>query len=322
MKPVVETNHRRRRYAVRHVTTYSYAEEVTSSYGRACLRLRDTAFQHVAGRHIQISPQPEAFTEHVDLFGNFSHYFEIHQPHRRLVVAKTSEVTVERPPVDVAALDIWTVAEAAACAASMAQGEDRTVRTAYLLPSRQIELSTTVREYARSIVAPGSPLGSALADLVSAIHADFRYTKGVTSVDTTLPELLELRAGVCQDFAHLAIGCLRVLGIPARYVSGYLETQPPPGKPKLQGADATHAWASARLPDGDWLDLDPTNDCLADARYVVTGWGRDYRDVAPMKGVIFTEGATSSLDVAVDVTRLPDAADPCHPKSTPAPQSR
>ena len=122
---------------------------------------------------------------------------------------------------------------------------------------------------------------------------------------TTLPELLALRQGVCQDFTHLALGCLRAVGLPARYVSGYLETAPPPGRPKLEGSDASHAWASVMVPGGGWVDLDPTNDHLADSRYVVTAWGRDFRDVSPLKGVIFTESSGSSLEVGVDVVRLP-----------------
>ena len=302
MKPFDPRNHQPRRYEVHHATTYTYAEDVTASYGRACLRPRDTATQRVVEHTIRIDPEPDVLTEHVDLFGNHSHYVEVQTAHRHLEVAKTSVVAVDAPAADLAALDDWTVAGAAAAPAS----DDPTLRTAYLLPSPLVELAPAVRERAASVLGPDVPLGRALDALVSGIFADFRYAKGVTTVRTSLPELLELRAGVCQDFAHLAIGCLRAVGLPARYVSGYLETQPPPGRPKLRGADATHAWASVALPDGRWLDLDPTNDCVADARYVTTAWGRDYRDVAPLKGVIFTEGATSSLTVSVDVHRLPD----------------
>lgn len=302
MKPVTAEHHAPRRYAVHHVTAYTYAEDVTASYGRACLRPRDTADQQVLANTIRIDPEPDALTEHVDLFGNHSHYVEVRTPHRHLEVAKTTVVAVHRRAPDLASLDRWTVATAAGARAS----DDPTLRAAYLLPSPLVEIAPAVRAYAAGVLPSHAPLGAALDALVSRIFADFRYAKGVTNVRTTLPELLELRAGVCQDFAHLAIGCLRAVGLPARYVSGYLETQPPPGKPKLRGADATHAWASVGLPDGRWLDLDPTNDCVADARYVVNAWGRDYRDVAPLKGVIFTEGATSSLAVSVDVHRLPD----------------
>ena len=256
---------------------------------------------------IEIDPAPDSFTEHVDMFGNLSHYLELHTPHRRLVVAKKSTVDVERAPADPASLDEWTVASAALALAGRAAGggEDLTLRAGYLLPSSLVDIGPDVRRYAERFLPPHAPLGTAVAALISGIYEDFTYSKGATTVRTTLPELLELRAGVCQDFAHLAAGCLRSVGLPARYVSGYLETQPPPGKPKLRGADATHAWVSVQVPGGGWLDLDPTNDCAADSRYIVTAWGRDYRDVAPLRGVIYTEGATSSLDVSVDVDRLP-----------------
>ena len=149
-------------------------------------------------------------------------------------------------------------------------------------------------------------------DLVHRIHADFRYESGATTVKTTLPEVLERRAGVCQDFAHLAVGCLRSMGLAARYVSGYLETAPPPGRPKLLGADASHAWASVLVPGGGWVSLDPTNDQLLDGRYVTTAWGRDYSDVPPLKGVIFTESTTKHV-LAGPGRRHPRRAGPGSP---------
>jgi transglutaminase-like putative cysteine protease len=147
-------------------------------------------------------------------------------------------------------------------------------------------------------------LGEALVGLYSTIYRDFKYELGATSVRTTLPELLRLRKGVCQDFAHLAVGCLRSVGLPARYVSGYVETSPPPGQPKLEGSDASHAWTSVLVPGGEWIDLDPTNDHFADSRYIVTAWGRDFRDVSPLKGVVYTESKKSTLEVKVDVFRV------------------
>lgn len=302
MKPSRPEHHAPRRYEVRHTTTYTYTEDVTASYGRACLRPREAPGQQVESNEVRISPEPDAFTEHVDLFGNVSHYLEVHTPHRELVVSKTTHVSVERPTRDLSGLDQWTVGDAA----TATTGIDPSLRTAYVLPSTQVELGEEVREYAAGFLGPQARLGTALDGLVSGIFRDFRYAKGSTTVRTTLPQVLAQRSGVCQDFAHLAIGCLRTMGVPARYVSGYLETMPPPGKPKLLGSDATHAWVSVALPDGNWLDLDPTNDCPIDSRYVITAWGRDYRDVAPLKGVIFTEGTTTSLDVSVDVLRLPD----------------
>jgi transglutaminase-like putative cysteine protease len=174
----------------------------------------------------------------------------------------------------------------------------------YALPSAAVGAHPQVARYARTIMSGSMPLGQALYAVTTAIRGDFAFRSGVTSVRTTLPELLELRAGVCQDFAHLTLGCLRSFGLSARYVSGYIETTAPPGKPKLQGSDATHAWVSVLAPDGGWVDLDPTNSHLADSRYIVTAWGRDYRDVSPLKGVVYTEAASSELAVKVDVTRI------------------
>jgi transglutaminase-like putative cysteine protease len=146
----------------------------------------------------------------------------------------------------------------------------------------------------------------AVTDLSSRIYRDFKFLPGVTEVKTTIEEVFARRAGVCQDFAHVAIGCLRSLGLAARYVSGYLETRPPPGKPRLAGADVSHAWASVFVPGSGWADIDPTNDQLVNDRYVTTAWGRDYTDVPPLKGVIFTQGDVQDLKVSVDVIPVPD----------------
>ncbi|HNV11352.1 MAG TPA: transglutaminase family protein [Propionibacteriaceae bacterium] len=304
MRAASEKNHQTRRYKVKHRTDYTYDEEVTASYGRAVLRPRDTPTQRVIRHLIEVTPTPNTLLEHVDFFGNYSHYLEIHTPHRQLDVTKHAVVNVATPMTDLARFDRWTVGDGAAAAA--AAPYDTALRAAFTLPSALVDQGDAVRRFAAEAFPSDAPLGRALDHLVSFIHAEFRYTPGATTVHTTLPELLDARAGVCQDFAQLAIGCLRAQGYAARYVSGYLETQPPPGQPKLEGADATHAWLAVMLPDGTWLDLDPTNDCAADSRYVVTAWGRDYRDVAPLKGVIYSEGASSSLKVSVDVTRLPD----------------
>lgn len=295
--------HGRRRYEVRHRTEYAYPQDVTASFGRACLRPRDTPAQRVLEHRIEIEPEPDVLEEHVDLFGNFTHHLEIATPHTRLVVAKTSVVEVRRPAVDLAALDRFTVGEAADAVASDPL-VDPLERAAFVLPSPLVALTDEVVAFARTLVWPQRPLGEAIRAVYHEIHTGFDYAQGATSVSTTLPELLVSRAGVCQDFAHLAVACFRAAGLPARYVSGYLETQPPEGQERLEGADATHAWASVCLPGGGWLDLDPTNDRLADSRFVTTAWGRDFRDVSPLKGVIFTEGGPSTLRVAVDVIPL------------------
>jgi transglutaminase-like putative cysteine protease len=294
-----------RRYEVTHRTEYRYEDEVTGSYGRAFLLPRDTDEQWCRSSRLSVSPEPSLIEESTDHFGNRSHYIEIQSRHRVLAVTSTSVLDIDRSLPDFSALNAWTVTGAAA--AVRADSEiDAVERATFLLPSPQVEERTVLRQFASRAIDRDERLGDALLGLVHTVYSEFAYASGSTTVTTTLAEVLRKRQGVCQDFAHLVVGVLRLVGLPARYVSGYLETSPPPGKPRLQGADASHAWASVMLPSGRWIDLDPTNDQPADSRYVVTAWGRDYTDVPPLKGVIFTEGSKSVLKVAVDVVRLPD----------------
>ena len=295
-----------RRYQVSHRTVYGYDEEVTSSYGRAYLTPRDVPGQWTRSTRIDVTPTAAVLETSEDFFGNTSVYVEVHQPHTRLTVTATSEVEVDRPAPDLATIDTWTWERAARAAQDWPDGgpADPVLAAQFLLPSPRVALSGAVREYAGRIFVPGRGAGGAVRELVRSIHADFAYKPGVTTVSTPLTEVLERREGVCQDFAHLAVACLRGVGLPARYVSGYLETLPPPGRPRLQGADASHAWAAVLLPELGWVDVDPTNDRVVDDDYVVTAWGRDYSDVPPLKGVIFTESKESTLDVAVDVLRI------------------
>ena len=306
MSPTAPEHFVPRRYRVRHQTTYRYDDDVTGCFERGFLSLRPTATQQLVSVDVDVDPEPDLISSHTDFFGNESYYVEVRTRHTTFSATMTAEVDVTWPPTDVAALDQWTVAQAAA---AVAETGDPVEVTTYVLSSDLGTVGPEVSAFAAGILAPDRPLGQALTDLYETIFRDFRYAKGATSVRTTLPEILELKAGVCQDFAHLAIGALRSVGLPARYVSGYIETSPPPGKVKLAGSDATHAWLSALTPLG-WVDLDPTNNHFADSRYVVTAWGRDFRDVSPLKGIIFTEAENSELDVAVDVIRLPDEPEP------------
>jgi transglutaminase-like putative cysteine protease len=291
-------------YEVTHRTAYRYDDEVTGSYGRAHLTPREAPGQRLRSGRIEVTPHPELITERVDWFGNRCTYLEVHRPHTELVVTAVSVVEVSRAAADLATLDRWTVGQAALDWRGVGVAPEVVLDAVdFVLPSAQVEPGPQLRSYAAPVLPPERPLGEALADLVHRIHTDLAYVPGATSVTTSLPEVLARREGVCQDFAHLAVGCLRLAGLPARYVSGYLETEPPPGRPKLQGSDASHAWFSVLVPELGWVDLDPTNDQPADARYVVTAWGRDYTDIPPLKGVIFTESSHSTLSVGVDVVR-------------------
>ena len=226
----------------------------------------------------------------------------MHEPHDQLVVSATSVVEVTRTGVDLDALDARTWEQARDVL--RADPRLRAEEAGFLLASPRLGLAGRLPDFAADVLEPGRPLGQTLRRLIHGIYRDFSYRSGATTVTTPLDDVIARRQGVCQDFAHLAVASLRWAGLPARYVSGYLETVPPPGQPKLQGADASHAWVSVLVPDFGWIDLDPTNDQVVDAGYIVTAWGRDYTDVTPLKGVIFTESTASTMRVAVDVTRL------------------
>lgn len=292
------TDSEEREYNVVHTTHYEYTGDVSVSYGRAHLLPRAMPGQVVVSNGIVVDPGADEMRNHVDFFGNISTYYAVRKTHRDLRVTASSAVRVDRRPRPVADLDQLTWESARRLLSSNADAQ------AFVLASPLVRATSSVSDYAAASLTPGRPLGAALVELLERIHADFEYVSGATTVKTTLSELMHRRKGVCQDFAHLVVGCLRSHGLPARYVSGYLETDPPPGQPKLQGVDASHAWASLCLPDGDWVDIDPTNNQLVDARYVLAGWGRDYSDVPPLKGVILTQAAKSTMRVSVDVTRV------------------
>lgn len=291
-----------RRYFVRHRTAYTYPEAVTTSHQRGFLTPRSTPSQEVVARATGIVPTPLLHTQHLDRFGNHSHYFEVHYPHTEFVVAKESVLDVAWPLIDVEALDRWSLASAQR--AISGNPAMRMERAMFGLPSRHVAVTAAVAAYADTLLAPSLGFGQALVELTAGIRRDFAYRPGITSVSTTVDEVLRLRGGVCQDFTHLGLAVLRGLGVPARYVSGYIETAPPPGEEKLEGSDASHAWISALAPDGSWVDIDPTNGQFADSRYLVTAWGRDFADVSPLRGIVVTEATGSRLSVGVDVIAM------------------
>jgi transglutaminase-like putative cysteine protease len=287
-------------YDVVHTTRYTYESEVSASYGQVHLLPRELSGQVCRASAVQIDPQPADYRERSDFFGNRAAYFSIRQPHTRLTVTSTSRVDVHERQVPPAAAPWEQVRERLATAATDAELDARQ----FTLESPLVSFSPALEQYAAPSFLPGRPLLEAIADLSSRIHADFSYRPGSTSVTTGLDEVLSGAEGVCQDFAQLAIGCMRSRGLAARYVSGYLETRGPSGRPRPQGADVSHAWASVFVPDVGWVDVDPTNDQFVNDRYVVTAWGRDYSDVPPLKGVIFTESSRHELEVTVDVVPI------------------
>jgi len=297
------------RFKILHRTTYAYDSEVTTSHSEAHLVPRSLPGQSCLASDLVIDPAPTDYRERFDYFGNRASYFSLHRPHRSLRVAATSIVEV----ADSAADPTDTLPGLADPGPSWEEARrrlysepDPDVLTArqFTIDSPLVTTSAALAAYARPSFPPGRPLVEAILDLSSRINDDYAYVPGATTIATRLDEVLDRRKGVCQDFAHLAIGCVRSLGLPARYVSGYLETDPPPGRERLLGADASHAWLSVHVPEHGWLDIDPTNDQRPSGRHITTAWGRDYSDVTPLKGVVFSTGGHHSLEVAVDVVAI------------------
>ncbi|GAB2927330.1 transglutaminase family protein [Rhodococcus aerolatus] len=303
-----------RRLRIVHRTTYDYDADVTASYGRAHLRPLDGPGQRVLAHELTVEPTPDDLAESDDEHGNAQLYYEVTTPHRRLVVTAVTEVETSTPQhADDVLARPWE--DARPRWSGHPDGPDpddpdpaTTARAvAAVLDLQPPEVDDDVRAFAAVSLRPGRPVGEALADLTHRIHTGFTYASGSTTNATRVAEVLAARAGVCQDFARLALACLRSHGLAARYVSGYLATAPPPGRERVVGADATHAWLEAALPGGGWLGLDPTNDCVVDDRYTVVARGRDFVDVSPLRGIIHTEAASSRMHVSVDVAPPPAA---------------
>ncbi|KRE31666.1 hypothetical protein ASG82_01370 [Mycobacterium sp. Soil538] len=288
---------RSRRYEITHRTVYRYSDVVTSSYGRGFLTPRDSARQRCLFHELLLDPEAADSSTSRDGYGNLSSYFHVTRPHHALTVTSRSIVEVDPPPPD-----LYQVASARApWEIARPVGPDGALACEFTLDLSPPEITDAVRDYAAPTFTPGRPLIDVLRDLNARIHTDFTYRSGSTTVSTQVGQVLAAREGVCQDFARLAIACLRANGLAASYVSGYLATDPPPGRERMVGIDATHAWASVWTPKDVWLGLDPTNDQMVDERYVTVGFGRDYADVPPLRGIIYTDSDSSVIDVSVDV---------------------
>jgi transglutaminase-like putative cysteine protease len=292
-------------YRVVHRTRYEYESEVSASYGETHLHPREAQSQRTYQATLSVDPFPEHYRERRDFFGNRAAHFTVLEPHTVLTVTATSMVDV-RDRRDLLPAIGGLAWEHARDAVAEGRSEDTVDARQFVLASPVVGRSSGAAEYVGRSFAPRRPLIEALDDLCARLHAEFEFAPGVTTVSTPIDEVLARRAGVCQDFAHLTLSGLRSLGLAARYVSGYLETDPPPGQDRLVGADVSHAWVSVFAPGAGWIDLDPTNSQWVGTRYVTVAWGRDYADVPPLKGVIFTESEGQNLEVTVDVTAIPD----------------
>ena len=291
------------RYRVSHRTTYSYGVPMADGYTVAHLLARPTAHQVVESTEVTVDPTPDERSERIDVFGNRVLQVGVHHAHDGLTLHAESEVVVEPLAVAVPG-EPWEVA--ASRVAELRGGDALAVRP-FVGSSTYVPLAVhgpALRAIAEEAFTPHRPVVEAARALCHHIYTSFDYDSTFTEISTPLSAVLDGRRGVCQDFAHLAAGCLRTLGLAARYVSGYIETDPPPGGVRLTGADASHAWCSLWVPQQGWIDFDPTNDHLPTHRHVTVAWGRDYGDVAPVRGVVIGPAVEQTLTVAVAVTRL------------------
>lgn len=292
------------RLRVVHETRYEYEAQVTTSHHEIHLTPRDGPSQVCISHAVSIQPPPGAVEERMDFFKNRACYFGIHEPHRTLEIVAQSEVRVkERPRSLLLDRTAW---EEVRDGVARSRGPESLDAYGFAFDSPYVRVSPELRSFAAPSFARGRPLLDAALDLTRRIFSGFTYDRGATGVSTPLSDVLRDRRGVCQDFAHVAIGCLRAMGLPARYVSGYLLTAPPPGRPRLTGCDASHAWIATYLPNVGWIDLDPSNDMMPDERHVVVAYGRDFGDVTPVRGIILG-GGRHALRVSVDVRPVEDA---------------
>jgi len=299
------------KYRVIHRTEFDYRAQVGLCFNEARLLPRELPNQKVLSAELQIEPQPNDRYERVDYFGNRTVYFSLQQPHERLIVTVTSEVVVTQRALFGSAEGLngerSLFEDREALSWEQARDRLRSDRSPEVIEASQFSLDSPsvvaddlLTDYTRPSFPPGRPLVEAVHDLMQRIFKEFKYDPEFSTIATPLKDVLAHRSGVCQDFAHLAIGCLRSLGLAARYVSGYIETVPPPGQERMVGADASHAWFSVFLPGTGWIDFDPTNNLLPAEQHITVAWGRDYADVTPLKGVAYG-GGEHDLKVSVDV---------------------
>ncbi len=286
-----------RRYEVIHETEYRYEWPADSAWQLAHLRPRVTDHQTVLRHHLEIEPLPSELDAGVDYFGNPVQRFAVPVSHDRLQVRSVAEVIVKprNPPPKVGPWE--DLVKEIAHGVSVLRFE----LVQFCLASPYVPLHEGALTLAREEFPAGRDALLGLEGLARRIHAEFQFDSDATHIGTPMSEVLATRRGVCQDFAHVMISALRGLGLPARYVSGYLLTEPPPGQPRLIGADASHAWVSVWCAGAGWIDVDPTNGKLADQAFITLGWGRDYGDVAPLRGVVWG-GGKQQLDVRVTVS--------------------
>lgn len=290
------------RYQIIHQTRYQYSHMVSLSQQLLHVEPRPLAWQRVLASSLHIHPRPAQQSEQLDHFGNPCTRLELTQPHETLVIAAEMQIEVlSRQPPDLMASTPWE--EVMAACRYRGRPQPHLDVLAFRQESPHIHIKHDFAHFAAPCFPAGRPLLACAQALMHKIHDEFTFDADATQIGTPLVEVLANRRGVCQDFAHLMIACMRSLGLPARYVSGYLLTEPPPGQPRLIGADASHAWVSVWCPRSGWTDFDPTNRVIPDSQHITLAWGRDFSDVSPLRGVIIG-GGTHTLEVEVTVLPL------------------
>jgi transglutaminase-like putative cysteine protease len=288
-------------YQITHITEYIYGDPVPLCHDLVHLQPRETARQTLLSHSLQIVPHPLVRADRIDFFGNHATWFSVQEPHERMRIVARSLVDVKNfdPPTG-----FWWPAWDEV-AGMLIQRRDRDCLDArqFCFDSPHVATAGELAEYAKPTFTPGRPLMEATVEFTKRIRAEFKFDKDATTIGTPVLEVLRHRHGVCQDFAHLQIACLRSLGLAARYVSGYLRTIPPPGQPRMVGVDASHAWVSVFFPDYGWVDFDPTNGIIPSSGHITLGWARDYSDISPVKGVV-VGGRRHGLSVSVDVEAI------------------
>jgi len=290
------------RYRVRHETVYSYGGDVAHSHQLLHLTPRDAPLQTCHRRTITLAPQPSIRREDIDAFGNHVTRLEYDLPHDRLeVIAEVGIEVQAAPAINAEDSAAWETVRSSLAFSGKPLSDELLDACRYRMESSYVRIKQTFTDYGEDCFLPDGPLLVAAETLMHKIHKEFKYAPGSTNIRTSAIEAFEARQGVCQDFSHIMIGCLRSRGLAARYVSGYLRTLPPPGADAAYvGADASHAWVSVFCPPFGWIDLDPTNDVRVSSSHIIIAWGRDFGDVSPLRGVI-VGGGRHRLSVRVSV---------------------
>ena len=293
-------------FLIKHITEYSYSEEVVFCHNIATIKPRQSPGQELLEYHVDIDPAPTEFSERKDFFGNNLTRFSIQKAHKKLAVTSTCKISRDYTAIKNSfnSEKCTKVTLVSALDSLNGNTKDNFEPKQFILDSILIKNNkANIKEYALESFKPNRSVFEATKELMQRIFIDFNFVSGFTNVSTPLDVVMEEKKGVCQDFAQIGIACLRSVGLPARYISGYIETLPPPGKPKLIGADASHAWFAVYIPGFGWVDFDPTNNKIPENQHIVVGWGRDYYDVPPLKGVVYSSGS-SKLSVSVDIKSL------------------